>query len=112
MLLFIILGIIGGMNMSKEYIEREAPYRDIKSSVVFSAKNVRSAEMRGASKIMERIKCATAADVVDVKHGRWMLQNSGNGTCSVCGRTTVAVWDCGSSLNYRHNCGARMDGEG
>ena len=44
-----------------------------------------------------------------VPHGRWMLHNSGNGTCSVCGRTAVAVWDYDSSLNYCPNCGAKMD---
>jgi hypothetical protein len=54
-----------------------------------------------------------AADALEkaelVKHGWWILQNSGNGTCSVCGRTTVAVWDCDRALNYCPNCGAKMD---
>ena len=49
-----------------EYIDREALLRDIENSVVFSVRNAPSAEMRGAHKITDRIRCAPAADVVEV----------------------------------------------
>lgn len=91
--------------MAKEYIEREALYRDIENSVVFSARNAPSAEMRGANKIMERIKCAPAADVVEVVHGRWEARGFYGHNCSVCG----ALNDI--DTNYCPTCGARMDGE-
>lgn len=44
-----------------EYIEREALLHDIEQSVVYTAREkTTSAEMRGAHKIIERIKCAPA----------------------------------------------------
>lgn len=50
-----------------EYIEREALLHDIEQSVVYTAKEkITSAEMRGAYKIIERIKCAPAVDVAPV----------------------------------------------
>ena len=100
-----------------EYIEREALYQDIKSSVVFSVRNAPSAEMRGANKIMDRIKCAPAADVVPVVHGRWVrYEGEDDCECSVC-----LHWFCvcksGKNVtvknaHYCPNCGAKMDLEG
>ena len=53
--------------MAKEYIERDALLRDIEDSVVFSVgRGEPSAELRGAGKIVDRIRCAPAADVVDL----------------------------------------------
>lgn len=49
-----------------EYIEREALMADIENSVVFSGRPSRNAELCGAHKIMNRIECAPAADVVPV----------------------------------------------
>ena len=50
-----------------EYIEREALLKDIKESVVFTVRDGRpSAEIRGANKIIDRIKSAPATDVVEV----------------------------------------------
>ena len=93
--------------MSKEYIERGALLKDIEESVVFSARNAPSAEMRGANKIMERIKCAPAADVVEVKHGRWIVEyptGSEFGRCPTCKTLGNLDW------HYCPNCGAKMDG--
>lgn len=48
-----------------EYIEREALLHDIEQSVVYTAKGkITSAEMRGAHKIIERIKCAPAVEPI------------------------------------------------
>ena len=61
-----------------------------------------------------------AADVVPVKHGRWIGDYDGYAdgfpvydmwSCSVCG------WDCDGvdeepTWIYYPNCGARMDGDG
>ena len=48
-----------------EYIEREALLRDIEQSVVYTARGkITSAEMRGAHKIIERIKCAPAVEPI------------------------------------------------
>lgn len=110
-------------------IDREALLHDIEQSVVYTARGkITSAEMRGAHKIIERIKCAPAAEpiyiceptksefkrmavqmgYVQVVHGRWGdngIPGSILSGCSECGFT------CGArSFSYCPNCGARMDG--
>ena len=48
-----------------EYIEREALLHDIEQSVVYTARGkITSAEMRGARKIIGRIKCAPAVEPI------------------------------------------------
>ena len=51
------------------------------------------------------------ADVVPVRHGRWIEQEKYTfGTmydCSICGNR---ILDNGHSWNYCPNCGAKMDG--
>lgn len=49
-----------------EYINREELLKDINDSVRFSTRNGVSAELRGAHKIVDRIRSATACDVVKV----------------------------------------------
>lgn len=51
------------------------------------------------------ISAIPAADVVEVRHGRWLESNNGPmQKCSVCGATG---WD---GFYYCPNCGAKMDG--
>lgn len=104
-----------------ECIEREALLHDIEQSVIYTARGkITSAEMRGAHKIIERIKCAPAVDVAPVVHGQWddipneyMSVVSKTGayhgnatTCSVC----LEVNPNAFKTNYCPNCGAKMDG--
>ena len=49
-----------------EYINREELLKDIEDSVRFSTRNGVSAELRGAHKIVDRIRSAPAVDVVEV----------------------------------------------
>lgn len=55
-----------------------------------------------------------AADVVPVRHGRWVMNDQSTPVCSRCGNVVAFVshpdkkWDFG---NYCPNCGAKMDGE-
>lgn len=58
----------------------------------------------------------TTADVVEVRHGRWVDNGDrdSNGvpkpfaiSCSVCGSSAGTSW-----MQYCPNCGARMDGKG
>jgi hypothetical protein len=61
------MDVDGRRKAMAEYIEREALMEDIESSVRFTVRDgVPSAEVRGANKIVDRIKCAPAADVVEV----------------------------------------------
>ena len=49
-----------------------------------------------------------AADVVEVVHGRWVVENEESIRCSECcfNRASIKI-----PLDYCPNCGARMDGE-
>ena len=51
------------------------------------------------------------ADVVEVKHGEWMLHPDGSGTCSCCNRMQKSVWDYDNAQNFCGHCGADMRGE-
>ena len=109
-----------------EYIEREALLHDIEQSVVYTAREkITSAEMRGARKVIERIKCAPAVHeptksefkrmavqmgYVPVVHGQWILRHIGAGhywECSVC-HTNPCIYVT-EHTKFCPNCGARMD---
>ena len=121
-----------------EYIEREALLHDIEQSVVYTAREkITSAEMRGAHKIIERIKCAPAVepiyiheptksefkrmavqmDYVPVVHGRWIDSRYDDCSeqfeivkCSQCNHEAYAMALYVRGGNYCPNCGAKMDG--
>ena len=91
-----------------EYIEREALLQYISETVLFSVRGgaeLPTPEMRGANKVIDRIKSAKAADVVEVRHGYWKDNHNGTFTCSVCGGQSSKMDWCG-------RCGAKMDGKG
>ena len=103
-----------------EYIDREALLHDIEQSVVYTARGkITSAEMRGAHKIIERIKCAPAVepiyiheptkDVAPVVHGRWDIMD-GAKTRRICSKCRRDVPEYGKFYSYCPNCDARMDG--
>lgn len=102
-------------------IDREALLHDIEQSVVYTARgNITSAEMRGAHKIIERIKCAPAVDVAQVVHGQWIIgvdDDDFDVKCSKCEWTDIfevagiaAVERIAKTMHYCPNCGAKMDG--
>ena len=89
------------------YIERESFQKSI-SRNRYNFKDMRDVEYAW---MMAQIE--PAADVVEVKHGKWT--ETGDNTldnlycgwkCSKCG---FAI--CGDRYNYCPNCGAKMDGE-
>ena len=78
-----------------EYIDRQALIQDIEDSVRFSTRNGVSAELRGANKIVNRIRCAPIVDVVycrECKHyggvvfgnvcSRWSAPLAGMKNCT------------------------------
>ncbi len=107
--------------MDKEYIERKALLKDIEESVVFSIRDDKSAEVRGARKVMYRIMAAPSVDVAEAKHGKWIYHEcvaSHEGTisgysCSVCSAAVNEdVFDTDEFHKKRcGNCGAKMDGD-
>ena len=65
---------------------------------------------------IEALNNLPAADVVEVRHGRWVTDGLGDGerVCSVCKRYALYThrYSYGQYLTaYCPNCGARMDGE-
>ena len=53
------------------------------------------------------------ADVVEVRHGKWVKTNSrlAEMTCSLCGFTYYGEHDEECMSNFCPECGAKMDGE-
>lgn len=86
-----------------EYIEREAILKHTTSVEVgaFSEWDVVK---------VEHIKNAPAADVVEVKHGKWIKKNDcAFPVCSECHTWTDELQGT-AEFNYCPNCGAKMDG--
>lgn len=112
-------------------IDREALLHDIEQSVVYTARGkITSAEMRGAHKIIERIKCAPAVepiyiheptvsqfrrmaaqmDYAPVVYGRWVTHyRSGTTVAEGYVSTCCDMWNNRKSDNCP-NCGAKMNG--
>ena len=77
------------------------------------------AESYAYSRMLEDISEAPIADVVEVKHGRW-ISNNEIMYCSVCGYETSVLrpyvcngekWLPLYGIDYCGNCGAKMDQE-
>ena len=97
------------------YIDKDLLLKDISESVVFTVRNAEtSPELRGARKIIDRIKKTPTADVVEVKHGMW-IDDGDCFHCSVCNKTyqlgsLQTIYDVKRCWQYCANCGAKMDG--
>ena len=59
-----------------------------------------------ADAIEELQKQSPSADVVEVKHGKWLKKGICDYSCSICGKSVVA--DDENELNFCCNCGADM----
>ena len=84
--------------MSGEYVRR--------SDALQAVGDIHPLDYNGQG-IVERIKAIPAADVVEVRHGRWI-----NGRCSECGEH-APFWAMAATYHlskYCHGCGAKMDG--
>ena len=58
--------------------------------------------------IMNENRCInTTADVVPVRHGRWIASHDEFCACSICKYPVYVGWN---QTNYCPNCGAKMDG--
>ena len=116
-----------------ENIDREALLHDIEQSVVYTVREkITSAEMRGAHKVIERIKCAPAVHeptksefkhmaaqlgYEQVVHGRWIRPHWKNSDyccdCSKCGGEAMHreyQWNKKGIYPICPNCGAKMGG--
>ena len=92
----------------KEYIEREAVLERLAKVDMDTYYGFTAAVQFGVNHAIQCIKEAPAADVVEVRHGRW--KNGGNGlydTCSACEKEIYLA----IPMNYCPECGARMGKE-
>jgi predicted RNA-binding Zn-ribbon protein involved in translation (DUF1610 family) len=83
-----------------DYINREAVRNELYDADAITMKGVA---------ILNNFQ---SADVVEVKHGEWIVCGDGEYVpfmCSACGKTTS--WYHKQTANYCPNCGAKMDGE-
>lgn len=60
--------------------------------------------------ITARLVDAPTADVVEVRHGEWILHPDGSATCNQCKTHQLLIWDMDRSQNFCGHCGAKMDG--
>ena len=99
----------------KEYIERAAVEKFIEDGLNNPDKN--RAFGHDAIEIMAEVHYMPAADVVEVRHGRWLTTDAypHHLYCSVCYKTYAknAKWvnELDLPTNYCPNCGTRMDKE-
>ena len=97
-----------------EYIERNALIAEFKRLTLGENSLVERLFADGVYAVIETFP---AADVVEVRHGRWMTTDAypHHLYCSVCYKTYAknAKWvnELDLPTNYCPNCGARMDKE-
>lgn len=94
-----------------ECIEREKAIE-----AAFSANGLGNSTFRDVHDVVDRLRVIPAADVVEVRHGRWVVSRTDFGwncfefpthcKCTLCGRE-VSYQD---RDNYCPKCGAKMDG--
>ena len=102
--------------MSKEYVEREVISEGIRKYYYKNPPNSSYQEGfdYGLDKAQRVILDAPAADVVEVRHGRWVsVQHKLARVCSVCNRDEPYKFaDIDADVyDYCPHCGAKLDGE-
>lgn len=105
----------------KEYIEKAALKERFQKRLIWLKKDVHDEYSKGlyhgCETDMGLIDEILAADVVEVRHGRWLTTDAypHHLYCSVCYKTYAknAKWvnELDLPTNYCPNCGARMDKE-
>ena len=96
----------------KEYVELEVISEGIRKYYYKNPPNSSYQEGfdRGLDTAQRVILNAPVADVVEVRHGRWVNTHSDSefAQCSLCKYPVYAAW-IWNLTNYCPNCGAKMD---
>lgn len=90
--------------MTEEFISREAAVKYIKSEQCRTCSDI---GLCGNCAVLVAVKLLAkvpAADVAEVRHGRWIHHEDGVFTCSECGNAES------NDSYYCRLCGAKMDG--
>ena len=89
--------------MDTKYIDANK-FKRVYESFDVKYKNSEAVVMIPVKSIIQSIENAEAADVIQVRHGKWI-----NGSCSECGADSQEDYYMRDILtNYCPNCGARM----
>lgn len=91
-----------------EYIEREAAEKELMYAMVWTGYQ---------SRAIDAIRFIPTADVVEVRHGKWIFEFAFSGhslyRCSVCGRQEILLTKESTAEYFPYcHCGAKMDGKG
>ena len=86
--------------MTEEFISREAA---MKAANEWVSEACMAPVMR-ISRLLDKLAKVPAADVAEVRHGRWIHHEDGVFTCSECGNAES------NDSYYCRLCGAKMDG--
>lgn len=88
-----------------------------RNSVLELAREYYTPALREEAVPVRAIRNIPSADVVEVRHGKWIEQEDGFGDtyydCSCCGESFCLIegTPTDNMYNFCPNCGARMDGE-
>ena len=103
--------------MGKRYIDPEAFFKVINTLPYKDTSYPDASAYNGAiSDVADMLTHFPAADVQEVRHGRWIEQEADMDTiyeCSVCGEPFVTIegTPADNLWNYCPNCGAKMANE-
>lgn len=94
----------------KEYLDKEVVQEMLENAQIIS-----NGEYCGYCTEDVRLNSIPAANVAEVRHGRWILEREPDGTpycfhCSVCDNDFHHIGIM-TATDYCPNCGARMDEE-
>ena len=105
--------------MSKEYIPRETAIDSVKAEMKY--RNGTLDYNAGLLRATENLEILPAADVVEVRHGKWVWDENGMDwglgawKCSECHLKPETWWETYKGNPYRYagssycnNCGAKM----
>jgi hypothetical protein len=90
-----------------EYIKRKPLIEAISSLSVTLCGNEIFGTLAKHS-VVKMIYEQPAADVVEVRRGKWKLHDDGSATCSECGCRQLHIWDFDNHQNFCGVCGADM----
>lgn len=89
-----------------EYIEREVVLAELAKGTIITDDLYGMGIMTGVSHAQDIVRSITAANVVPVVRGKWIIGADGSYMCSECGK--VFRYEIG---DYCSNCGTRLEYE-
>lgn len=101
--------------MAEKYIDQKEAIQVIQDiSNHYHKTYVSNARAETAEWCLKQLTDIPAADVVEVRHGRWTKELLFcKPVCSECGEPCIGLHGYDYELtNYCPNCGAKMDGDG